>query len=204
MKMRDETEHVGDESRHEGGGSRLMGWLLPVAGLLSLIWFCARVAPKPSRAAYPCQRVAAPLASGFVVWILSVICSAIVYCRVSGWLRRLSLRRGTVCILLGAVVATISIVNLPAQPAAADPVRGNEPIGEARGIHPGRVVWVHDPRATNWEGTNWEGEDIGDGYWWESEHTDQVVVDEMMSQAIQALAGETTDAAAWDAICGSA
>jgi len=36
-------------------------WLFPIAGLLSLIWFLIRVLPKPSRATYPCQRVAAPL-----------------------------------------------------------------------------------------------------------------------------------------------
>src|SRR3974390_2446066 len=42
-------------------------WLAPILGLFSLVWFLLRVIPKPSRAAYPCQRVAMPLASGFVV-----------------------------------------------------------------------------------------------------------------------------------------
>lgn len=39
-------------------------WMFPITGLLSLVWFVFRVAPKPSRAAYPCQRAAAPLAGG--------------------------------------------------------------------------------------------------------------------------------------------
>ena len=47
-------------------------WLFPLIGLLSLIWFLVRVIPKPSRASYPCMRVAAPLASSFVVWILGL------------------------------------------------------------------------------------------------------------------------------------
>ena len=54
---------------------RLSGWakwLFPVIGVLSLIWFLIRVLPKPSRAAYPCQRAAAPLASSFVLWLLSM------------------------------------------------------------------------------------------------------------------------------------
>lgn len=34
--------------------------LLPITGFLALVWFVVRVAPKPSRAAYPCQRLAAP------------------------------------------------------------------------------------------------------------------------------------------------
>ena len=46
-------------------------------GLLSLIWFLIRVIPKPSRASYPCQRAAFPLASGFVIWIIGIIASEI-------------------------------------------------------------------------------------------------------------------------------
>ena len=42
------------------------------AGLVSLIWFLVRVIPKPSRASYPCQRAAAPLASGFVIWLVGL------------------------------------------------------------------------------------------------------------------------------------
>jgi len=73
----------------------------------------------------------------------------------------------------------------------ADEPVANAPIGMAKGIHPGRVVWVHNPDATDWDGP-------GDGYWWESKHTNQAVVDQMMSQAIMALSSEVTSAAAWD------
>jgi len=75
--------------------------------------------------------------------------------------------------------------------APAGAPQPNAPIGVARGIHPGRVVWVHDPAATNWNGP-------GDGHWWQSGHTDQAVVDRMMSRAICELTGEARDAAAWD------
>jgi hypothetical protein len=53
-----------------------MRWLFPFTGLAALIWFLVRVIPKPSRAIYPCQRVALPLASGFIVWLLSLAGSA--------------------------------------------------------------------------------------------------------------------------------
>ena len=53
-------------------------WLLPIAGLLSLAWFLIRVIPKPSRAMYPCQRVAMPLASGFVAWLVGLVGSLLV------------------------------------------------------------------------------------------------------------------------------
>jgi len=78
------------------------------------------------------------------------------------------------------------------QPPAKTPIP-NEPIGVARGIHPGRVVWSHAPEATKWKGP-------GQGHWWESRHTDQAVVDRMTSRAVRELAGEESAAAAWDRI----
>jgi len=75
--------------------------------------------------------------------------------------------------------------------ASAEVQPANEPIGVAQGIHPGRVVWVHEPDATDWAGP-------GDGHWWESNHTSQTVVNQMMSRAIRELTGQSNDAAAWD------
>ncbi len=45
--------------------------IVPIMGLIALIWFLVRVIPKPSRAFYPCQRAAFPLASAFVIWIIT-------------------------------------------------------------------------------------------------------------------------------------
>jgi len=73
-----------------------------------------------------------------------------------------------------------------------DPV-SNQPVGVARGLHPGRVVWVYDPKATDWAGP-------GHGHWWESNHTHQAAVDSMMSGAIQGVGGNASDAKAWDAL----
>lgn len=72
--------------------------------------------------------------------------------------------------------------------AAPEPL---QPIGEAKGIHPGRVVWVHDPGATNWQGP-------GEGHWWEAGHTRQDRVDRMMAGAVCSLTGAKSVAAAWD------
>lgn len=65
------------------------------------------------------------------------------------------------------------------------------PIGEGKGAHPGRVVWVHNPSAAAWKGP-------GNGHWWQPENTRQAEVDRMMSRAICELAGEKGEAAAWD------
>ncbi len=42
-----------------------------VVGLIALTWFLIRVIPKPSRAAYPCMQTAFPVASSFVVWLIT-------------------------------------------------------------------------------------------------------------------------------------
>jgi hypothetical protein len=79
---------------------------------------------------------------------------------------------------------------------AHEPQVGNAPLGFGKGVNPGRVVWIHDPDATDWVYTSqYQSE-----HWFESEHTDQEVVSRMMSRAIRALAGESTDEEAWDAI----
>ena len=49
----------------------------------------------------------------------------------------------------------------------------NTPVGVARGIHPGRVVWARDPSATKWAG-NWQQKS---DQWWLDENTDQARVD---------------------------
>lgn len=76
----------------------------------------------------------------------------------------------------------------------AAPQTPNAPIGIAKGVHPGRVVWIHDPNATDWDGY------YSPEHWYDSNHTDQAVVDKMVSRAIRGLAGESSDAVAWDAI----
>ncbi|MFQ6048611.1 MAG: DUF362 domain-containing protein, partial [Phycisphaerae bacterium] len=168
-------------------------WLLPLAGLLALIWFVLRVVPKPSRATYPCQRVAAPLAGGFVGWLVGLVAAALALRRAGELLRQSRVALACASVAIALVAGLWAISNAPEKPAVAADPTPNEPIGQAKGIHPGRVVWVYDPDATDWAGPT-------DGYYWQSGHADQAVVDSMMSRAIQALAGVDSDAAAWDAI----
>ena len=66
----------------------------------------------------------------------------------------------------------------------------NTPMGSARGIYPGRVVWMRDTNATPWNGVS--------GKWWqEGTGVNQAAVDRMMSTTLQALTGSSTDADAW-------
>jgi len=172
---------------------RWLTWIFPIGGLLALLWFLLRVIPKPSRATYPCQRAAFPLASGFVIWLAAAVGSVTAFRRAR---RCLAQSRYVLCVALlvvgiGSVWLAQSFTN--EEIALADEPVANSPIGTAKGIHPGRVVWVHEPDATDWQGP-------GSGHWWESSHTNQAVVDEMMSRAIRGLSGESSDTAAWDGL----
>jgi len=168
-------------------------WWFPMAGLVSLIWFLVRVVPKPSRAAYPCQRAAAPIASGFVVWILGVLASVLAARKAKWYVRRSRYVIAGVCLAVSVGALWLALSTTGKEMALADDPVANAPVGVAKGIHPGRVVWVHDPEATDWEGP-------GDGHWWQPSHTSQPVVDRMMARALRELAGEASDTVAWDKI----
>jgi len=168
-------------------------WLLPIVGLISLVWFLIRVIPKPSRAMYPCQRMAMPLASGFVAWVIGLAGSVIAFRKARGFLRQSRLPLAIACFAAMIVFGTVALMNMPEKSTIAAEQPGLAPIGQAKGIHPGRVVWVHDPEATTWNGP-------GDGHLWQDEHTSPAVCDQMISKAIRSLTGESTDAKAWDAL----
>ncbi len=68
----------------------------------------------------------------------------------------------------------------------------NNPMGYGRGIHPGRVVWTRDAKATSWDGAT--------GHWWDDANTDQKVVHGMASRLVQNLSGRTNGKQAWDAL----
>ncbi len=54
---------------------------LALAGAVALVWFIVRVVPKPSRAGYPCQRAAFPLASSFVLWVMALVTAHFAFSR---------------------------------------------------------------------------------------------------------------------------
>jgi hypothetical protein len=180
-------------SSHKQKG-RWLFWLFPFTGFVALIWFLVRVLPKPSRATYPCQRVAFPMASGFVVWLLGLAGSVSAFRKAKRYRRQARYVLYAVFVAVGigsvwlALSSTEEKITLAVEPIA------NAPIGIAQGMHPGRVVWIHDPNATDWYGYS------SPEHWYDDNHTDQAVVDRMISRAIRGLAGESSDAAAWDAI----
>ncbi len=178
------------------------GWsklLFPLIGIAALLWFLFRVIPKPSRAAYPCMKVAAPVASGFLVWLFSLVTSAVAFKKAKDTWQRARYLLAGVFVLLGfiGILWTTTLTHQSAQANYANSIHTpNQPMGIAKGIQPGRVVWVWNPEATN---ENCNPASYGHS-WFMPENNNQTVIDTMLSNGIQSLTGTTTDAAAWDAI----
>jgi hypothetical protein len=109
--------------------------------------------------------------------------------------------------VLKATAASLALAGIPGaleSPALAEiltrynyaPKQRNVPLGVARGIHPGRVVWVRDPKAAHWSGNRESASD----QWWMDASTDQARVDSMVSLLIQKVTGAKIDNEAWKAI----
>jgi hypothetical protein len=172
--------------------------LFPIIGLAALLWILFRVIPKPTRAEYPCVKAATPLATGFIVYFVSLVVSAAAFIKTK---KRIYLSPYLIFVGL-AVFGFSDSSNLTENLGDVDhPLQksfhaANNPAGQAKGIFPGRVVWVYDPNATN---ENCNPTSVGNA-WWMADNNNQTVIDGMVSKAIQSLTGKTTDKDSWEAI----
>lgn len=168
---------------------KLWPWLVPIVGLLSLIWFLIRVIPKPQRATYPCQKVAAPIAWNFLG-------GSAIFLSLAAFLGKMKIKIKSKPISAGAFIITIIgliiAINIPLGEVQADPATPNKPIGIARGIFPGRVTWVYNFNATSWDGKN--------GVSWSENNTSQAEVNKMISQSVTGLTGKNNDKDSWESI----
>ena len=144
--------------------SRISRCLFPVTGVIALVWFLIRVIPKPSRAAYPCMRVAYPIASTFVLYLLGLAITTFALDRMKiHW--RISRYWATAGFFIVALIAGFMTFQADQPPVFANSGSldtANVPIGVARGIFSGRVVWDRNPDATNEDCGN---SSFGDAYY---------------------------------------
>ncbi|MDP4271064.1 MAG: DUF362 domain-containing protein [Bacteroidota bacterium] len=185
-----------------------------IIGLGALIWFLIRVIPKPSRATYPCQQAAFPIASAFVVWLTGTLSSLFALKKLKkafaehrfatsviagvsmivliGWL---TVMPNSIQSAFGINTANDTTF-VPAKGFDWTPGESNKPVGIARGIYPGRVVMSKNPEAAKWAG-KWR--DHND-QWWLDKNTDVEKVSEMLSVNLQKLTGAKNDQDAWEKI----
>ncbi|MBF0432809.1 MAG: DUF362 domain-containing protein [Fibrobacteria bacterium] len=187
--------------KHSSRFSKILWLLWPIMGLATIIWVLVRVIPKPSRLSYPCMQASAPIATSFLAWLFGLMVTSFA---ALGHARFLAQGRGRLA-SIGIGVAALMVVFVSfgplesiAKSMADKPVfvptdSANTPVGTARGIFPGRVVWAYDPGAAHWSAE--------DGtFWWEEDQTDYDAVADMLSSSIKTLTGTDTDADAWDAM----
>ncbi|MFN8206973.1 MAG: DUF362 domain-containing protein [Bacteroidales bacterium] len=166
------------------------------AGLVSTLWFLLRVVPKPQRAAYPCMQAAAPMMSGFIVWVISLAGTVTLFRNVKLNFQKSRYLAGSL-ILTAAIAGLMFIQGIPSDKASARGsadwiITPNQPVGVGQGIHPGRVVWVHDPAVTSWDGKT--------GNWWDEQVCSQVESDKMIRQSLLSLTGAKNEKKAWTAL----
>jgi Domain of unknown function (DUF362) len=180
-----------------------------ITGIASLIWFLLRVIPKPSRATYPCMKVAMPLAYSFVAYVITMTASVLFFKKAVVHFRKNKVIYAIFLVAAGIIFSIVTLV-MQSIPSAAnsniisksqvslfsDPLGPNVPIGTPKGICPGRVVWVYDRDATNEKCTNSSHDDA----YWLAKNCNQTVVDKMFSDGIKSVTGKQTHAEAWDAI----
>ena len=173
-----------------------------IAGIASTIWFLIRVIPKPSRAAYPCMRAAAPIMSSFIIYIATLGGFAFGLRKAKEKFAHAKYFIASSFLLLSiASVLLFSVKNSRSGLAITHTVfdinteTPDSPIGVAKGYWPGRVVWVMDKDATNENCTNSTGD-----YWFQNSNTNQNVIDTMLTNGIKKLADTSTAAIAWDCL----
>jgi hypothetical protein len=202
-----------DISRLKGKLGLMRDWLLRhrmpykliflIMGIASTLWFLIRVIPKPSRATYPCMKVAAPFMSGFVTYLLAVAGLT----AISRKMRRkiINVRYGATMMLMAGVIVAMAIIPnnntevFQTTETRTGPEDGpNQPFGDPKGIFPGRVVWIWNPEATN---EKFEHNDL-DKYDWfvNAENNNEKVIGKMYHDGILKLTGQKTIAKSWDAI----
>ena len=204
--------------RFKSWKDKLDHWSVPVKitffvlGIVSTAWFLIRVIPKPSRAAYPCMRTAAPFMSALIVYILSFSGAFLAFrkARASFYEARYAMAGVfTILTLLIALIFFGQDVRVAiAQTITINgtlPDAPNSPMGIGNGVKPGRVAWVFNANATNINCTNgWGADGKGntaddDGYFL-PKNTDKEVVKVMMDSAMINLTGEITVHDAWDKV----
>ena len=177
--------------------------LFILMGIVSTFWFLVRVIPKPSRASYPCVRAAAPIMSGFIIYMISLGGISLVFGKALRSLRSGRYSSASGWVALSAILFVISLTSdLSVSKALTSPATGpedgpNMPLGKGYGINPGRVIWAWNPAATNENCKNI----IDNGDWYFNPgNTDQRDVSGMVSESVKKISGKSDLKRAWNEI----
>lgn len=179
--------------------------LILILGIASTIWFLIRVIPKPSRATYPCIKVAAPFMSTFVIYLLGIGASWFSFKKFRQAIHNSKYLAGSLFLFLSIIAFGFiflhgqkdAIARVLSPTDNTFPAPANEPIGEAKGLFPGRVVWVQDTGASNENYIPIKG---SDDLWYSDDNADEFVISQMLKYSLIEYASAKNITDAWEAI----
>ena len=87
-----------------------------------------------------------------------------------------------------ACAGALVTVNLAEAKENSEIFPKHPPLGQARGINPGRVSWIHQPKAVHWDGVD---------FWWKPENYSQQAILDMIDAGIKQLTGAPDAQKAW-------
>ncbi len=179
-----------------------------VLGIASTLWFLIRVIPKPARAGYPCMKAAAPLMSGFIIYIVTLSGSAMLFKRAFSKFKKAKYKSAIGAMLACFVLVIIYSINDSKRIFANTAVNitkitwdtvlpdgHNHPMGIGQGIFPGRVAWARNSNATNPNCTQL----VTDAFFM-PKNNNQDTINSMADKTIRSIGGQSTISASWDAI----
>jgi hypothetical protein len=174
-------------------------------GIASTLWFLIRVIPKPQRAGYPCMRAAAPVMSGFVVYLITLGGSVIFFKKAfAGFKKGRYIAAAGAFIVCLVLLAAFNIKDARDAFSSTEeitwdkgvlPDGANNPMGTGFGIFPGRVAWAWNPASTKDNCAN----TISDAYFM-AKNNNQFSINSMADQAIKTVGGKSTVKESWDEI----
>jgi len=146
------------------------GWLI---WIFSLVWFLVRTGIKPTRVIYPCQQVARANLAVFGLPAITTLYLRIKKCR--QFRKKVIFNFAYFVVFLTIVFSLWGYPQLKLWWQASAQLNNDGPIGTGNP----RVVWVHDPQATNWDYTTG----------WYGDYLDQAIVNQMTENGLKTLAG---------------
>jgi len=174
-------------------------------GIAATIWFLVRVIPKPQRAYYPCMRAAAPIMSGFIIYLFSLGGSVVYFRKSLSRFRQAHYKKAFflafISFVLLAAFAIKDARNALAASGSITFTRGvlpdgpNNPMGTGFGIFPGRVAWIMNKAATNEN-----CKDVLSDAFFMAENNNQDTINKMADNGIKLIGGNSTVKGSWGAI----
>jgi uncharacterized protein (DUF362 family) len=141
------------------------------------------------------MQVAAPVMSSFVIWLLAISGATFAFKKAKHKFFETKYLAAALFLVIAIVSVSIFSAESAKETKAANLeiwYKPNIPLGVAKGINPGRVVWGHNPKIASWDGKT--------GFWWEDRFNNQEETDKLLSLTLFNLTNAKTEKKAWDAL----